>query len=387
MKVLLFFSQIEHYQDFAIQEFISLALFLGIPLSNLFQPEDLSPELKPHSLTTKSFKNYPFVVIEVEEKYCPALIEIYQRSVCLLKVIHLYAYGDTWEQLQNMLKSNQEIKLEESSEESYCFKVTGHQNKIDKSQQLQLINQLTMGQFKGKADLKHPQRIFFIYENYEKIYWKGNTVTLQFKQAFFGKSLVTEFQKKNFFHHFRLENRPFLGPTTTDERLSFMMANQGRVKKNSFVYDPFAGTGSLLIAASYFGALCFGGDIDYRVIKGYGVGQLNKGSDQYEGIKKEGVRPDVFLNFKIYKQRLPEYIMMDTVNNHFQSNFFDAIICDPPYNKRAGIQNHKKSDKDLEELTDGQKNQAHRLNITQKLFSLADNCLRKEGMLVFLYYD
>lgn len=44
------------------------------------------------------------------------------------------------------------------------------------------------------------------------------------------------------------------------------------MKKNDLVYDPFAGTGSILIAASHYGAICFGGEIDYRVIKGYGVG-------------------------------------------------------------------------------------------------------------------
>jgi len=45
-----------------------------------------------------------------------------------------------------------------------------------------------------------------------------------------------------------------------------MMCNQGKVTKNSIVFDPFSGTGSILISASYFGALCYGGDIDIRVL-------------------------------------------------------------------------------------------------------------------------
>lgn len=38
-------------------------------------------------------------------------------------------------------------------------------------------------------------------------------------------------------------------------------------------------------------------------------------------------------------------------------------------------------------MSKGEKNQAHRINITNKLFELAENCLKNNGMLVFLYYD
>ena len=40
--------------------------------------------------------------------------------------------------------------------------------------------------------------------------------------------------------------------------------------------DPFAGTGSILIAAAHLGGICYGTDIDYRVIRGKGVGRKNK---------------------------------------------------------------------------------------------------------------
>lgn len=33
------------------------------------------------------------------------------------------------------------------------------------------------------------------------------------------------------------------------------------------VYDPFVGTGSILVAASHFGAVTFGADIDVRVVR------------------------------------------------------------------------------------------------------------------------
>ncbi len=40
--------------------------------------------------------------------------------------------------------------------------------------------------------------------------------------------------------------------------------------------DPFLGTGSIMLACQYFNGFCFGGDLDIRVLKGYGVGRKTK---------------------------------------------------------------------------------------------------------------
>ena len=38
-----------------------------------------------------------------------------------------------------------------------------------------------------------------------------------------------------------------------------------------------------MIPCAHFGALCFGTEIDKRVLQGYGVGRLNKKSPFYKG--------------------------------------------------------------------------------------------------------
>lgn len=40
-----------------------------------------------------------------------------------------------------------------------------------------------------------------------------------------------------------------------------------QVRKGNFVFDPFAGTGSILVAAAHFGAVTLGADIDIRVLR------------------------------------------------------------------------------------------------------------------------
>lgn len=79
-------------------------------------------------------------------------------------------------------------------------------------------------------------------------------------------------KKASFYNKFELNNRIYLGPTSIDNQLGFLMGNLAGIKEGDNVLDPFVGTGSLLLAPSYFGANCFGSDLDCRVIQGFGVG-------------------------------------------------------------------------------------------------------------------
>lgn len=59
------------------------------------------------------------------------------------------------------------------------------------------------------------------------------------------------------------------------------------------MYDPYCGTGSILLAASKFGAHVFGADIDMRVLR---LGKRNQ---------KTGVPGDNFSNFEQYGLQWP----------------------------------------------------------------------------------
>ena len=53
-----------------------------------------------------------------------------------------------------------------------------------------------------------------------------------------------------------------------DAELSLVMANQALAKPGALIYDPFVGTGSLMITCAEFGAFTVGSDIDGRQIRG-----------------------------------------------------------------------------------------------------------------------
>jgi tRNA (guanine10-N2)-methyltransferase len=71
------------------------------------------------------------------------------------------------------------------------------------------------------------------------------------------------------------------------------------VGEDDLVLDPFVGSASLLIPPTHFGAICFGQDLDSRVLHGTGVGQVNKMSSYYKKNVKEieNCMPKIMLNF------------------------------------------------------------------------------------------
>lgn len=123
-----------------------------------------------------------------------------------------------------------------------------------------------------------------------------------------------------------------VGPTSTCAELAFLMSNQVLSRPGAVMWDCFAGTGSLLIAATAHGSHCVGTDIDVRVLKGI----------------KRGKKGDcVRTNFDQYGLRYPELIRADlsALPLRFDSwwrrrarvrRSIDGILCDPPYGIRAG---------------------------------------------------
>lgn len=83
-----------------------------------------------------------------------------------------------------------------------------------------------------------------------------------------GKSLGRNWRGSNRIERYSLKRRSYLGPTSMDAELSLIMTNLAKVREGSFAFDPFVGTGSILLTAALRGAYTFGTDIDLRVLRG-----------------------------------------------------------------------------------------------------------------------
>ncbi|KAJ5665969.1 uncharacterized protein N7477_008417 [Penicillium maclennaniae] len=123
-----------------------------------------------------------------------------------------------------------------------------------------------------------------------------------------------------------LKKRQYISTTSMDAELSLVTANMALAAPGKVLYDPFVGTGSFMVAASHFGALTFGSDIDPRSFRG---------KDEEKGMGK-----NVQANFKQYgiESKFLDTFTSDLTNTPLRNGqLLDGIICDPPYGVREGL--------------------------------------------------
>jgi putative methyltransferase (TIGR01177 family) len=109
---------------------------------------------------------------------------------------------------------------------------------------------------------------------------------------------------------------PYSRPVSMDPRLSRAMVNLSGLRKGSVILDPFTGPGGLLVEAAKLGHICYGFEIDERILKG---ARLN--------INELGVK-DSITTFKGDSRNLSPLVGRGVEN-------LDGIITDPPFGRGA----------------------------------------------------
>ena len=119
--------------------------------------------------------------------------------------------------------------------------------------------------FKGRVKLTDPDLTFWFIEEYTP---KGVPSGVEDTRLPVNKYFLLELAsgRGDLPVKYSLKQRKFLGPTSMNAELAFIMANNALAKGGTFVLDPFVGTGSILVAAQAFGAHCLGTDIDIRML-------------------------------------------------------------------------------------------------------------------------
>lgn len=121
---------------------------------------------------------------------------------------------------------------------------------------------------------------------------------------------------------YSLKRRSYIGPTAMDAALSFIMANLGLVRRDTVVLDPFAGTGSCLVAAATRGAAVFASDLSLKALTGKQVAV-----DMASNFEQYGLPPAL------------DAVRMDVLCPAWRwpaGGVVHAVICDPPYGIREG---------------------------------------------------
>jgi tRNA (guanine10-N2)-dimethyltransferase len=107
----------------------------------------------------------------------------------------------------------------------------------------------------------------------------------------------------------RPKKKPFFHPSAMPPKLARCMVNLAKPKAGDMVFDPFCGTGSILIEAAFIGCRVLGMDIQRRMARGSLKNFI------YFGIKPEGLI--------VADARKPPLTAVD------------CVVADPPYGRSA----------------------------------------------------
>ncbi|XP_022359607.1 tRNA (guanine(10)-N2)-methyltransferase homolog isoform X4 [Enhydra lutris kenyoni] len=235
-----------------------------------------------------------------------------KRTVCAKSIFELWGHGKSPEELYSSLKNYPVEKMVPflHSDSTYKIKIHTFNKTLTQEEKVKRIDALEFLPFEGKVNLKKPQHIFSVLEDYGL---DPNCIPENPHNIYFGRWIADG--QRELIESYSVKKRHFIGNTSMDAGLSFIMANHGKVKENDIVFDPFVGTGGLLIASAHFGAYVYGTDIDYNTVHGlapYGI---------RESTRKTGSQKEIPKGM----EKCPESHVPVSLSYHLSDMFFDLL--------------------------------------------------------------
>ncbi|WAQ93875.1 TRM11-like protein [Mya arenaria] len=242
--------------------------------------------------------------------------------------------------------------------ESFKYQVTSFNKKLNKERKLQIIEDLpheTLA-FEGPVDLKNPQHEYHIIEDYGSLLGQPTEAP---QQVYFAKWIADGQREK--INEFHLQKRHFIANTSMDAGLSMVMSNLGQVQSGTLIFDPFVGSGSLLVSAAAQGAFVMA-------------------RPSRANVKQRSDDESVRANLRQYglESHYIDILVADSsrVNMWREQPLFHSIITDPPYGIREGAKRIEKSEKHI-----AQRTEYHLSDIFMDLLNFAARYLTLNGRL------
>ncbi|XP_055629550.1 tRNA (guanine(10)-N2)-methyltransferase homolog [Toxorhynchites rutilus septentrionalis] len=256
------------------------------------------------------------------------------RSMSLRCIFELWSHanqiGTFHERLEQYIQSNR-TALDPLFGADRSFKVTieTYNKHFSQAEKVAKIETLQYLPNKGPVNLKTPDVHFWYIE-----FWGLDPMDVPEEplDVLFGCWVADA--RRDMINEISLKRRKFIGNTSMDPQLSLLMANQGLAKAGDLVFDPFVGSGSLLVAAAKFGAYVLGGDIDYMTLHG-------KSKPTRVNQKVREADESIYANLKQYGC---EGCYVDVLISDFSRSIwnesiqFDSVITDPPYGIREATE-------------------------------------------------
>ncbi|GFR46055.1 hypothetical protein Agub_g7525 [Astrephomene gubernaculifera] len=253
--------------------------------------------------------------------------EISKRMLMTKMLVEVWGEGADWGELQAAIEACPEQVKAPWLSPSLSFKVVVESfgRSVAMEEQLEAIHRLEFIPFQGSVRLRDPEVQFVLLMCDAGDH--GSLIDAQVPpRLYFGR--IVGVGDRGLPDRYSLRRRRYLGPTSMDAEMAFLMCNQAKVRPGQLVLDPYAGTGSILVAAAHYGAQVLGTDIDIKVIR---EGKVGPGGESLT----------IRSNFAQYGLggRLADLIRLDTHHLPLRRDLegiLHAVIGDPPYGVRAG---------------------------------------------------
>ena len=324
----------QSHEDFRLPELAAAAKFVEVPYK-------LMPTPSRHGESRIADVSRPFALCRLpSDEAARALL---RRCSCLRAVWELWACAGTYEELHAQNKTTQKYQRWLSPQYSWKALMQSFNVGISDKRRLALIESFSYMGFEGPTRMRGSDVTWGVLEEYTRTTDAGHVDARghaelgdrdeRLVQLFLGRKIKDRSGAplaRELIDRLSLKKRQYIGNTSMESEMSIVMANMALAGPGRFVYDPFAGPGSMLYACSMLGAMSFGSDIDGRMLRGKsaqnGAAGIALSARQY-GLQGRIVDTAVF-DMTQAPWRVP-----------FRGggeSLFDAVVCDPPYGVRAG---------------------------------------------------
>ncbi|KAI5839824.1 S-adenosyl-L-methionine-dependent methyltransferase [Morchella snyderi] len=235
------------------------------------------------------------------------------RSILTKAIYELWATAATLPALHTAIQHHTAHLWPRHTPHPFKFTIETYNSSHTAAAQLALINTFAYLPLTGPISLHSPHTIFTLLSAHHARTPTPHTLHFGVRLAPGARALPDTYD---------LKKRTYIGTTSMDAALSLITANLALSAPGKLVYDPFAGTGSFVVAAACFGALTWGSDIDGRQIRGKPGGP---------GVK------DNLAQYGLLARYADGFVSDLTNSPVVARRFLDAVVCDPPYGVREGL--------------------------------------------------
>lgn len=253
--------------------------------------------------------------------------KLISRVILAKDISELWGQGTSYDELHADVKKRTSHRWADYNDIPFGFAMYGFSGKRSQEKRLEIIKSFAYMDLTGPVQLKNPPLQFIAMEEYigdPEAAALGIPRSKEPRKVFLGRFISKS--ARDVIDKYDLKKRQYISTTSMDAELSLVTANMALAAPGKIFFDPFVGTGSFMIAASHFGALTFGSDIDPRSFRG---------KDEEKELGK-----NIKANFKQYdiESKFLDTFTSDLTNTPLRNGqLLDGIICDPPYGVREGL--------------------------------------------------